>query len=206
MNTAKTNSTKVRLTGISLLSRALIATSDAELTALMSALPDEHRNAITELADSPDDDVRVSAVREVAVRGKISGEFEQVAMLLSDPCLADCVEQLGENAELPSYDQLAEVLPGLVERHGVAGARLMLASAVAGQAPASQAIMQLLKSHELVALPPVDAVSPRTVVVPTAQELELREIVRVRRKEERQVKQAEGAARRAQSAAARRKN
>ena len=49
--------------------------------------------------------------------------------------LADTIEQLGDKADLPSHDDLKEVLPGIIERHGLAATRMMLASAVAGDAP-----------------------------------------------------------------------
>ncbi len=46
-----------------------------------------------------------------------------------------------------------EVLPGIVERHGLAITRMMLASTVAGEAAAATIIRDLLKHDDLVKLP-----------------------------------------------------
>ncbi len=80
-------------------------------------------------------------------------------MVLTDACLADCIEQLGDNADHPSSEDLREVLPGLIERHGLAAKRIMLASNVGGEAPAAAIIRDLLKNDELVALPPAESKS-----------------------------------------------
>ena len=69
-----------------------------------------------------------------------------MAASVTDACLVDCIETLGERAEFPSEDDLRTAIPGLVTRHGVATTRVMLASAVVGNAPASAAIMAILKS------------------------------------------------------------
>ena len=50
------------------------------------------------------------------------------SQMLSDAALADCIEKLGDHADEPTSEQITEVLPGLVERHGLAITRLMLAS------------------------------------------------------------------------------
>ena len=76
--------------------------------------------------------------------------MEAIAAVVSDACLSDCIEALGDNAENPTTDQLREVLPGLVERHGVGMTRIMLAATVAGEAPAAAIIRDLLKHDELV--------------------------------------------------------
>ena len=86
--------------------------------------------------------------------------MEAIAAILTDACLADCIKELGDHSENPSTDQLKEVLPGLVERHGVASVRIMLAATVAGDAPAAAIIRDLLKTDELVALPKVEETPP----------------------------------------------
>ena len=135
----------------------------------------------------------------------MNGNLERIAGVVSDPCLADCIEQLGDRADLPAEEDLLEVAPGLVERHGVGMVRVMLAAAVAGEAPASPAIVHILKHDEVLALPaatPAPAPAPAPEMTP--EEVAEREQIRERRKEERKAKQAAQAARREQAAKARR--
>ena len=156
-------------------------------------------------ADAAVDPELVASVRSVAAKGRMNGDLERLAGVLTDPCLADCIEQLGENADLPSEEDLLEVTPGLVERHGLGVVRLMLAAVVVGEAPASPAIVRLLKHDETLALPAA-APAPAQIVTKsmTPEELAERERIKARRKEDRRQKQAEQAARRAQAADARR--
>jgi hypothetical protein len=187
---------KTRLQALGLLDRALAATTDEELDAVIASLDDDHREAVERLAGSatPDD------IRAAASKGRISGTLESLAVVLADACLADCIEQLGDHADNPSSDQLREVLPGLVERHGVAITRVMLASTVAGEAPASAIIRDLLKHDELVKLPPA-AAPPMTPLVqaPIVSDAE-REATLAKRREMKERRQAEAKARREQSA------
>jgi hypothetical protein len=187
---------KTRLQALGLLDRALAATTDEELDAVIASLDDDHREAVERLAGSatPDD------IRAAASKGRISGTLESLAVVLADACLADCIEQLGDHADNPSSDQLREVLPGLVERHGVAITRVMLASTVAGEAPASALIRDLLKHDELVKLPPAEA-PPMTPLVqaPIVSDAE-REATLAKRREMKERRQAEAKARREQSA------
>lgn len=193
------NQVKTRLQSLGLLDRALAATTDDELAAAYEALSDEHREALDELVGSATDDVP-TALREAATRGRLNGSLESITLVISDTCLADCIDHLGEHADHPTSDQLRDVLPGVVERHGLGITRLMLASTVAGEAPAAAIIRDLLKHDELVKLPPVEE-RPATPLakapkVPDAE----REAIKARRKEQKQRKQEQARARREQAA------
>ena len=124
---------KTRLQSLGLLDRALRSTSDDELAGVVSSLSDDHREAIERLAGG---DGHAGADPRVATKGRIDGTLESLALVLTDASLADCIEELGDNADNPRSDQLRAVLPGLVERHGVPATRLMLASTLAGEAAA----------------------------------------------------------------------
>ncbi|MEO7397508.1 MAG: hypothetical protein ABIW84_02985, partial [Ilumatobacteraceae bacterium] len=115
------------------------------------------------------DDSFVDAVRAAAHKGRLNGDLQRLGVVMSDACLADCVTQLGDKAEMPTEDDLKEVLPGLVEAHGVGLVRLMLASTVVGEAPASATIVALLKDDELVALPPGEQ-KPLAPLLPLKQD------------------------------------
>jgi hypothetical protein len=187
---------KTRLQSLGLLDRAIGATTDDELEALTAGLGDDHREAVERLSGGLD----AASIRAAVSKGRINGTMESLAMVLADACLADCIEQLGDHADNPTSDELREVLPGVVERHGVAVTRIMLASTVAGEAPASSAIRDLLKHDELVRLPPPE-VRPVTPIVqaPTVDEAE-REAIKAKRREMKARRQAEARARREQAA------
>lgn len=187
---------KTRLQSLGLLDRTLGATTDEEIDALVAGLGDDHREAVERLAEGTD----AVAIRAAASKGRLNGTLESLTMVLADACLADCIEQLGDHADNPTSDQLREVLPGVVERHGVAVARIMLASTVAGEAPASPIIRDLLKHDELVKLPPAE-VRPLTPIVqaPTVDEAE-REAIKAKRREMKAKRQADARARREQAA------
>jgi len=186
---------KTRLQALGLLDRAVAAASDDELAAAIEGLDADHLEALQRLTET--DEPTPAALREAASRGRLDGGMEGIAIVVSDACLADCIEQLGDHANNPSSEQLLEVLPGLVERHGVALVRIMLAATVAGEAPASPVIRDLLKNDDLIKLPPAEIkpVAPARTATETADRSEIQE----RRREQRRQRQAEAQARREQS-------
>jgi hypothetical protein len=193
------NQVKNRLQALGLLDRSFAAATDEELAAAVEALDDDHRDALTEVVKG---EPTADAIREAIARGRLDGTLEGVALVLTDKALADCVEQLGEHAENPTSDQLREVLPGLVERHGVAITRMMLSSTVVGEAPASAIIRDLLKHDELVQLPPAEPKPIAPMYVPDVDPEERAE-VKAKRKEMHERKQAAARASREQAAKAR---
>ncbi len=190
------NTMKTRLQSLGLLDRALAATTDEEIDALVAALDDDHREAVERLAEG----ITPAAIREAGVKGRVNGTLESIAVVLADACLADCIEQLGDHSDNPTSDQLREVLPGLIERHGVACTRLMLATTVVGEAPASAIVRDLLKHDDDVKLPPMEPRPiPPVVDVKRGSDAE-REAVKAKRREQKLRRQAEARARREQSA------
>ncbi len=192
------NQVKSRLAALALLDRAVATLSDDELDALVGGLNEEFRSAYDRVIGFQDDDSRpiADATREAVHKGRMNGTLERVAAVLSDGCLSDCVEALGDAADNPSEAQLLEVTPGLIQRHGLGSVRLMLASAVAGEAQAAAVCTRLLKRHETLALPAATPVTSR-VEAPTADPE--RDAVKERRKAEKLRKQAEQRARREQA-------
>src|SRR5262245_24615800 len=108
---------KTRLQALSLLDRALLAMTDAEVDALVDTLPDDHRQTLDRICGARDDEgfedsaARTEALRATAARGRTNGALEQITTVLTDPCLADCIEQLGDASDNPTEDDLAEVTP-----------------------------------------------------------------------------------------------
>ena len=194
------NTMKNRLQALSQLDRALAAMTDDELTALVDSLPEDHRLAVDQLCGARDeagfDDpaARVVALRSTVARGRMSGALEQVSTILTDVCLADAIETLGANSDNPTEAQLQEVVPGLVERHGLPTVRLTFASSVAGEAAASVTLTRLLKHDELLALPPLAAPA-----APVVLSREADEDTKARRKAAKERKQTGARARREQA-------
>ncbi len=198
------NQVKSRLAALALLDRSMASLPDDRLEALIEGLDEEFRNAYDHVIGWRDDEERslVEVTREACHAGRMNGTLERAAALLSDGCLAECIEALGDSADNPSEAQLVAITPQLVEHHGIEVVRLMLASAVAGEAAAAAVCANLLKRHETLALPPAPPPAPR--VAPTPADDAERAAVRERRKQERQRKQDEQRQRREQAARARR--
>lgn len=192
---------KNRMQALGLLDRSFKAASDDELIAAIDALDDDHREGLESFVDTLDPD----GIRAAVKSGRIDGGMETIAAVLTDACLADCIEQLGEHSDNPTTDQLKDVVPGLVERHGVASVRIMLASTVAGEAPASAIIRDLLKNDEVIALPKVEPTLTAPVLDHRKRSDEEQAELRAKRVEAKHAKQQADRARRAQSAADRKR-
>jgi hypothetical protein len=199
---ALVSTAKAHLAALSLLDRSLSAMTDDELTTALSALPDDHLEAIDRLAEVGDGE-RVAAVREAIGHGRINGVMEQIATVIADPCLALCIDELGDKADLPSHDEMQKVLPKLIETHGIGVVRVMLASAVVGEAPASATLIEMLKRDEVIALPKQELrplVPARATVELTKTEQAERDAVKAARKERKAREQAAARLRREQQA------
>jgi len=192
------NQVKTRLHALGLLDRTFSNMSDDDLVAIIEAMPEDHRDAFNQLIGTTEADA--AAVRATATKGRLDGTMESLALVLTDKCLADCIEQLGDHAESPSTEQLQSVTPGLVERHGLNVTQMMLASTVVGEAPASAIIRDLLKNDELVKLPPAEPRPLSPMIAGPEVSPEERAAIKAKRQEMRQRKQDEARTRREQSA------
>lgn len=184
---------------LGLLDRSFKASTDDELAAAIEALDDDHRDGLETFVEelSPD------GVRTAVKAGRINGDMEAIAAIVSDECLADCIKELGDHADNPSTDQLRDVLPGVAERHGVAVTRVMLAATVAGEAPASAIIRDLLKTDELVALPKVEETTIAPLIDTQKRSADEQAAIKAKRAAAKAAKKEAERARKAQSAAAR---
>jgi hypothetical protein len=189
---------KNRLQALSLLDRAVAALTDAEIEAIHASLPDDHRTAIDEVCGAKDGGfadgaARSLALRAAAARGKMTGQLEQIATILTDPCLAKCIELLGEHSDNPTEPQLQDVAPTLIEEFGLGATRLMLATSVAGEAAASAMLTRVLKHDETLALPAAEVQAPPLLPAPQADA-----DLKAKRKAAKEKKQADARNRREQ--------
>jgi hypothetical protein len=188
---------KTRLQALGLVDRSIRAATDDELTAAVATLDDDHRESLERVVGG---EATPAAIRETAAKGRINGTMETLALVLTDAALADCIEKLGDHADNPTSEQLTEVLPGVVERHGLAMTRMMLASTVAGEAAAANIIRDLLKHDDLVKLPPEEPRQIAPAITPDDDSDPEREALKAKRVEARRRKSEEAALRREQSA------
>ena len=140
------------------------------------------------------------AIRAAAQAGRLDGTLESISLIVTDAALADCIEQLGDNAELPTSDQLRDVLPGVIERHGKEVAQLMLAATVAGDAPAAPIIRDLLKHDDLVKLPAAEPKPLSPVLDASKHAPDERAALKAKRAEAKKAKQEAARVAREQSA------
>jgi len=177
-------------------------TSDPAETAGEDAATDDAATDTGD-ADTADTDTAglIEAIRTTAHKGRLNGDLQRLGVVLSDACLADCVEQLGDAADMPGLEDLEKVMPGLVDKHGVGVVRLMLASTVVGEAPASATIVGMLKNDELVKLPPSED-KPLAPLLPLKQDDAERLALKAQRKERKAQEQAAARLRREQLARA----
>lgn len=195
------NQMKNRMQALGLLDRSFKAASDADLSTAIDALGDDHREGLESFVE----ELTAEGVRAGVKTGRIDGGMEAIAAIVTDAALADCIEQLGDHADNPSSDQLREVMPGIVERHNLGISRIMLASTVAGEAPAAAIIRDLLKNDELLALPKAEEVELAPLLDTSKRSSEEQDELRAQRKAAKKAKQEAARARKAQAAAARRK-
>lgn len=181
------NAVQQRLVGLNLLERAVKALTDSELDQLVGQLNDEQKEALTKRAGS----LESASVREQLGRGRMNGMLEGISTLLADTCLADCIEVLGESSDNPTEEELKDALPGLVERHGVGAVRVMMTTAIVGEALASPILKDLLKSDAVVALPPAEFVSI-TVPKPVDPDRDAKLAIRKARKDAEKAARAKG--------------
>lgn len=193
------NQVKSRLQNLGLLDRAFANLSDDDLTTALGALEEDHREALDELVGGAAD---AASVRASLVKGRLDGTMESIALVVTDACLADCIEALGDDADRPTTDQLRDVTPALIDKYGLGLTQLMLASTIAGEAPASAIIRDLLKNDDTLKLPPASDKPISPIVQAPKVSDEERAAIKAKRQELKRKKQDDARMRRQQAARA----
>ena len=202
------NQAKTRLVALSLLDRAFRKLEDAELQGLYQALDEEGQDTIQHIVgvkgQGLDDAGLIAAVRACAAKGRISGDLERLSLVLTESCLDDCIEALGNAADDPSEGQLLDALPDVVKKHGLTTTQIMLATVVCGEAVASPIIVRILKTNDDYKLPPAEAITTAPVVLDKEDSPE-RAALREQRKARKAAEQEAARRRREQAANAKRR-
>lgn len=191
-----------------MLDRAFRLLPDQRIASLFEALDDEGRNAVQHivgLQGEPTTADVVAAIRVTTAKGRINGDLERIAIMLTETCLDECIEALGSNADDPSEENLRSVLPDIISKHGLDVTQVMLATVVTGEALASPIITRLLKHDDEWKLPPAPAVETTPVAASAAKDDPERQALKDQRKARKLAEQEAARRRREQSAAARRR-
>ncbi|MFM8381467.1 MAG: hypothetical protein ACKOA6_05650 [Actinomycetota bacterium] len=203
------NQVKNRLAALSLLDRAFRLLDDARIGSLYESLDEESRDAVQHVASVKGQELGtpalVEAIKATAAKGRMNGDLERLSVLLTDACLNDCIEALGDRADDPSEAELRVVLPTIIAAHTLSVTQVMLASVVTGEALASPIITRLLKSDEAWKLPPAETVTAAPAPVRSTVDDATRQALKDQRRARKQAEQDEARRRREQQAAARRK-
>ncbi len=202
------NQVKNRLAALSMLDRAFRLLTDERITALFEVLDEEGRNAVRHIAGvkgEPETADVLTAIRVATTKGRINGDLERLAIMLTETCLDECIEALGSNSDDPSEENLRSVLPDIISKHGLDVTQVMLATVVTGEALASPIITRLLKHDEEWKLPPAPAVEAAPLAKPTKADDAERQALKEQRKTRKLAEQEAARRRREQSATARRR-
>lgn len=203
------NQVKNRLAALAMLDRAFRLLDDARIGELYESLEEESQDAIQHVASVKgqelDTAAMVAAIKSSAAKGRMNGDLERLAILLTDKCLSDCIEALGDRADAPNEAELRAVLPAIIATHTLPVAQVMMASVVTGEALASPIITRLLKSDDAWKLPPVGPSTAAPAPVSNPVDDAARQALKEQRRARRQAEQDEARRRREQQATARRK-
>ncbi|MGA0877808.1 MAG: hypothetical protein ACO3SP_01680, partial [Ilumatobacteraceae bacterium] len=157
------NQVKNRLAALSMLDRAFRLLDDARIGSLYESLDEEAQDAVQHVAGVKGQDLDsvalVAAIKAGAAKGRMNGDLERLSILLTDGCLSDCIEALGDRADDPSEAELRAVLPDIIDKHTLPVTQVMLASVVTGEALASPFITRILKNDDVWKLPPAEPVT-----------------------------------------------
>ena len=164
--------------------------------AATEALDDDHREALERVVGG---ETTPEAIRQAAVKGRINGTMETIALVLTRRLAGRLHREARRPRRKPDERAVREVLPGIIERHGLAITRMMLASTVAGEAAASAPSAICSTTTTSSSCHPRSRVrSPRRQRRPSEDDPE-REAIKAKRVEARRRKQEQAALRREQS-------
>ena len=147
---------------------AAIATLDDEsLRRGLSGITEKQRQELAVQLNLPRASMHLGDALTPLVRRKLRGlavdRQLMVATAITNRANDATVRALGDRSEDPSREDLQEVLPGVIEEHGIELARLMVASYAVSDAPCRGAMREILDSDERFAIPDVpDADSEST--------------------------------------------
>ena len=140
---------------------ALSTIDDESLRRGLAGVTEKQRQELATQLNLPRATMHLGDALAPLVRRKLHGlsveRQHAVATALTNRVNDATVAALGDRSEEPSREDLDEVLPPIVEEHGVELVRLMMASYAVSDAPVRPVMRELLETDERYALPDAPA-------------------------------------------------
>ncbi len=145
------------------LDRALAALDDTALRHGLSGMGEKTRVELAASLSLPRPAMHLGDALVPLFRRKLTGAPADrqltIAFGLSEGCNDDTVATLGDRSANPTREDMLDVLPDILERHGAPIVSLMLAAYAVSDADCRDVFNELLSSDERVAIgPPVEVV------------------------------------------------
>jgi hypothetical protein len=132
--------------------RALAALDDSTLRQALAAMSEKSRLDVATHLQLPRATMRLGDALVPLVRRKLATAAPdhqlQVLFALAQHVNDDTVEALGPRSEDPTRDDLLEVLPAVIDKHGLTLVTLMLAGYAASDAVARPAMREILETDD----------------------------------------------------------
>ena len=136
---------------------ALATLDDDSLRRGLAGISEKQRQELAVALNLPRATIHLGDALAPLVRRKLRGlsveRQHTVSTALTQRTNDSTVELLGENSENPSRADLDEVLPAVIEEHGIELVRLMAASYTISDAPVRDVMRELMETDERFALP-----------------------------------------------------
>jgi hypothetical protein len=136
---------------------ALTTLDDESLRRGLAGISEKQRQELAVSLNLPRATMHLGDALAPLVRRKLRGlsvdRQHAVSTALTQRTNDTTVELLGENSEEPSRADLDEVLPAVIEEHGIELVRLMAASYTISDAPCREVMRELMETDERFALP-----------------------------------------------------
>jgi len=179
------------------MAQALAALDDNVLRSALAAMSEKSRLEVAAQLQLPRATMRLGEALVPLVRRKLQTAAPdhqlQVLFALAQHVNDQTVEALGPRSEEPTRDDLLEVLPAVIERHGAPLTTLMLAGYAASDARCRSVMRELLETDErFVVGPPVEVDAKRELEAPEPV-LDKKEL-EAKREQRRAAKEAKRAA------------
>jgi hypothetical protein len=136
---------------------ALTTLDDESLRRGLSGITEKQRQELATQLNLPRATIHLGDALAPLVRRKLHAlsvdRKHSVATALTNRTNESTVAALGDRSEEPSRADLEEVLPAVIEEHGIELVRLMMASYAVSDAPVRPVMRELLETDERFALP-----------------------------------------------------
>jgi hypothetical protein len=141
------------------LDAALVTLDDESLRSGLSGITEKQRQELAVQLNLPRATMHLGDALAPLVRRKLRGlavdRQLMVASAITNRANDATVRALGDRSEDPSREDLQEVLPAVIDEHGIELTRLMVASYAVSDAPCRDAMREILDTDEQFAIPEV---------------------------------------------------